>query len=473
MRLREFKNRNQINEIAPVVAAVVAGAARVGAAAIRTIGAAAGTLASSSSDNSNTTSAVDMGKKLAQITDDITLEDKEGKNLHLEHIEDLVFLKGASGAKEALQYINSVRDMLEEGGSVGKGLTVKWDGAPAIFCGTDPADGKFFVGTKGVFSQTGKLVKSMEDLDRYGYEGNLRAKLALALQLLSKLGIQGVVQGDMMYTKPDLQDGEIDGKESFIFQPNTIAYAVPKDSDLGRRIAQSQMGMIFHTTYTGDSMADMQASFGVDISGYNKTKDIWFDDATYKDLSGQASLTPQENKQLMVGVNDTAKAMKTANFEAVNNKEYQELFMQYINARIRRGDTQTTDPDVFVKDFTDWYNGKVQKEISKLKNQDPASPAVKKRTDKINAQNDYMTKNMTGIASALAVYKDIIALKNMLINKLNKVDTIQTLLRTDKGYEVVNPEGFVAIGTENGAVKLVDRMEFSKNNFNAVKNWSK
>tara|TARA_B100001057_G_scaffold458421_1_gene507666 strand:- start:1061 stop:2293 length:1233 start_codon:yes stop_codon:yes gene_type:complete len=401
------------------------------------------------------------------------VEDKEGKNLHLEHIEDLVFLKGANGAKEALQYINSVRDMLEEGGSVGKGLTVKWDGAPAIFTGTDPADGKFFVGTKGVFSQTGKLVKSTQDLDRYGYEGNLRAKLELALKLLSKLGIQGVVQGDMMYTKSDLEDGEIDGKESFIFQPNTITYAVPKDSDLGRRIAQSQMGMIFHTTYTGDNMENMQASFGVDISGFNKTKDIWFDDATYKDLSGQASLTPEENKKILIGVNDTAKAMKTANFEAVNNKEYQELFMQYINARIRRGDTQTTDPDMFVQDFTNWYNEKVQKEISKLKNQDPASPAVKRRTDKINAQNEYMNKNMQGIAGALAVYKDIIALKNMLINKLNKVDTIQTLLRTDKGYQVVNPEGFVAIGTENGAVKLVDRMEFSKNNFNAVKNWSK
>jgi len=401
------------------------------------------------------------------------VEDKEGKNLHLEHIEDLVFLQGASGAKEALQYINSVRDMLEEGGSVGKGLTVKWDGAPAIFCGVDPADGKFFVGTKGVFSLTGKLVKGTEDLDRYGYEGNLRVKLALALQLLSKLGIQGVVQGDMMYTKGDLQDGEIDGRDSFIFQPNTIAYAVPKDSDLGKRIAQSQMGIIFHTTYTGDSMADMQASFGVDISGYNKTKDIWFDDATYKDLSGQASLTPAENKAILSGMNATASAMKTANFEAVNNKEYQELFMQYINSRIRGGETQITDAKPFVQDFSNWYNGKIQKEIAKLKNQDPASPAVKKRADKITAQNEYMTKNIEGIAGALAVYKDIIALKNMLINKLNKVDSIKTLLRTDTGYEVVNPEGFVAIGTENGAVKLVDRMEFSKNNFNAVKNWSK
>ena len=401
------------------------------------------------------------------------VEAPEGKNLHLEHIEDLIFIKGAAGAKEALQYINSVRDMLEEGGSVGKGLTVKWDGAPAIFVGTDPADGKFFVGTKGVFSQTGKLVKTPQDLDRYGYEGNLRKKLALVLQLLPKLGIKGVVQGDLMYTKDDLQDGEIDGRDSFIFQPNTITYAVPKDSDLGKRIAQSQMGIIFHTSYEGDSMADMQASFGVDISGYNKTNDVWFDDATYKDLSGQASLTPQENKQLMIGVNDTAKAMKSANFEAVNNNEYKELFMQYINARIRRGETQTTDPDLFVKDFTDWYNGKITNEISKLKNQDPESPAVKRRTEKINAQNKFMTDNMTGIASALAVYKDIIALKNMLINKLNKVDTIQTLLRTDKGYEVVNPEGFVAIGTENGAVKLVDRMEFSLNNFTVAKNWDK
>ena len=297
--------------------------------------------------------------------------------------------------------------MLEEGGSVGKGLTVKWDGAPAIFVGTDPADGKFFVGTKGVFSQTGKLVKTPQDLDRYGYEGNLRKKLALVLQLLPKLGIKGVVQGDLMYTKDDLQDGEIDGRDSFIFQPNTITYAVPKDSELGKRIAQSQNGYNIHTSYEGDSMADMQASFGVDISGYNKTNDVWFDDATYKDLSGQASLTPQENKQLMIGVNDTAKAMKSANFEAVNNNEYKDLFMQYINARIRRGETQTTDPDLFVKDFTDWYNGKITNEISKLKNQDPESPAVKRRTEKINAQNKFMTDNMTGIASALAVYKDI------------------------------------------------------------------
>ena len=403
---------------------------------------------------------------------EIVAEAAEGKNTHLEHIEDLVFLQGASGAQSALQYINSVRDMLEEGGTVNSSVTVKWDGAPAIFLGTDPADGKFFVGTKGVFSKTGKLVKSTADLDKYGYSGGLRDKLALALKLLPSLGIQGVLQGDMMYTKSDLETADIDGESSWIFQPNTIAYAVPKDSELGKRIAASQMGIIFHTTYTGDSMENMQASFGANVNELNKTSAVWFDDATYKDLSGQASLTQQENKQILQGLNAAAGALKTADFTAVSG-DYKELMMQYVNARIRRGDTQIDDAQSFATDFTQWYNDYIQKEIAKLKNQDLESPAVKKRTDKIEAQNKFVGDNMTGIASALAVYKDIIALKNMLINKLNKVDSVKSLLRTDTGYEVTNPEGFVAIGSDSGAVKLVDRMEFSKNNFNAVKNWSK
>jgi hypothetical protein len=345
------------------------------------------------------------------------VEDEGGKNTHLEHIEDLIFLQGAAGAKSALQYINSVRDMLEEGGSVGKGVTVKWDGAPAIVTGIDPQDGKFFVAKKGAFNVSPKLYKSNQDIDSDITKEGLNAKMKIALAELSKLGIQGVVQGDMMYTKGDLQEAEIDGKDSFVFQPNTITYAVPKESELGKRIAQSNMGIIFHTTY--------------------------------------------------------ASAMKSANFDAVNSNDYKQLFMQYVNARIRRGDQQIADPNSFAQDFAKWYNDYVQKDISKLKNQDPEAPAVKKRLDKINAQNKFVNDNMAGIAGALAVYKDIIALKNMLINKLNNVDSIKSLLKTDTGYKVVNPEGFVAIGTESGAVKLVDRMEFSKNNFSAIKNWSK
>ena len=189
-------------------------------------------------------------------------------------------------------------------------------------------------------------------------------------------------------------------------------------------------------------------------------------------MSGQASLSASENAQILRGLNAAAGALKSADFTAVSG-EYNALLMQYVNARIRRGDTQIDDVQSFAQDFTQWYTDYIQKEIAKLKNQDPESAAVKKRNEKIQAQNKFVNDNLEGIAGALAVYKDIIALKNMLINKLNKVDSIKSLIRTDTGYTVTNPEGFVAIGTDSGAVKLVDRMEFSKQNFNAVKNWSK
>jgi len=400
------------------------------------------------------------------------VEDEGGKNTHLEHIEDLIFLQGVAGAKSALQYINSVRDMLEEGGSIGKGVTVKWDGAPAIVTGIDPQDGKFFVAKKGAFNVSPKLYKSNQDIDSDITKEGLNAKMKIALAELGKLGIQGVVQGDMMYTKADLESADIDGEESWVFQPNTITYAVPKDSKLGKRIAQSEMGIIFHTTYTGDSVPEMTATFGADVSGLNKISSVWVDDAVYKDLSGQASLSASENAQILRGLNAAAGALKSADFTAVSG-EYNALLMQYVNARIRRGDTQIDDAQSFASDFTQWYTDYIQKEIAKLKNQDPESPAVKKRNEKIQAQNKFVNDNIEGIAGALAVYKDIIALKNMLINKLNKVDSIKSLIRTDTGYTVTNPEGFVAIGKDSGAVKLVDRMEFSKQNFNAVKNWSK
>jgi hypothetical protein len=400
------------------------------------------------------------------------VENKEGKNLHLEHLEDLVFLQGEKGAKSALQYVDSVRDMLAQGSTGQSNVTVKWDGAPAIFVGTDPSDGKFFVSTKGVFNANPKLVKSSADLQNFGSEG-VREKLAYAFEHLRKLGIQDVLQGDLMYIDKDLETKDMEDGESILFQPNTITYAVPVGSELGKKINASKMGIIFHTTYTGDNLEDMTASFGADISGLNKTNDVWFDDATYKDVSGVATLTDQENATLKMGIATTNDAINKADFEAISNQEYAKLFQQYVNSRIKTDQPQIADPKSFANDFVEWYKQYIQKDISKLKNQDPQAPAVKKRMDLINNQNKYIKDNLAGIVNALAVYKDLIALKEQLIKKLNRIDGISTLVRTDTGYKVTNPEGFVAIGSEGNAVKLVDRLEFSRQNFSAVKNWSK
>ncbi len=72
-------------------------------------------------------------------------EDKGGKNLHLEHLEDEIINYGIDGGRAALNFLRSLRDMLAGASRSSVNMTVKWDGAPAIFAGVDPEDGKFFV----------------------------------------------------------------------------------------------------------------------------------------------------------------------------------------------------------------------------------------------------------------------------------------------------------------------------------------
>ena len=222
------------------------------------------------------------------LTEDAT------KNLHLEHLEDLVFFYGIDGMRSGINFLRSIRDMLSGKSKKKVDLHVKWDGAPAIFAGTDPEDGKFFVGTKGVFAKNAKLVKSNADLKKYGYSGALADKLKIALKELPKLGINGVIQGDMMFTKSDLSDETIDGVNYITFQPNTIVYAVDTRSALAKQIKAAKLGVVWHTTYTGDTLPEMSASIGVNIDGLKKTKSIWFDNADYHDVSGNVLFTPKE-----------------------------------------------------------------------------------------------------------------------------------------------------------------------------------
>ena len=216
------------------------------------------------------------------------------KNLHLEHIEDEIFNFGTYGAREAINFLQSLRDMLSGESSSQVKVTVKFDGAPALFVGTDPSDGKFFVGTKGVFNKDAKLVKSVNDIAKLGYKGGLADKLKTAFEELQSLGILGVLQGDMMFTKEDLSTVKVDGKQYTIFQPNTIVYAVPIGSALDDKIKTAEIGIVFHTTYTGDSLEDMGATFGADVSGLKKTPRVWYSDVDYEDYSGSVTMTKME-----------------------------------------------------------------------------------------------------------------------------------------------------------------------------------
>jgi hypothetical protein len=388
----------------------------------------------------------------------------ESKNTHLEHLEDLVFNRGYVGAQEALNYIDSLRHMLAEGTGTTTQLTVKWDGSPAIICGIDPEDGKFFVGTKSVFAKgEPKRIKSTRDVQRwYSQEPELANMLESALKYLRELNIGGIVQGDLMFTPGDLSVVSVNDEDCYVFTPNTITYAVPVKSQLGQRIAGAQIGIIFHTTYTGDSWDTLTAEYGANV-----TKNVWFDDATYKDYTGVASLTPSENAKIKKYLEATVATMNKlgqARFDIVlQDREFSRMIKPFINQQVRSG-TQVGEPTAFLQKFINHYEQEQMKGIEQLAG-GLEGRAAQARVAKIKQREDWIADNSNSLLGILATYKRIIELKTMLLQKLNQVEGIGTFQKTNDGYKVTAPEGFVAIGHDGGAVKLVDRLTFSRTNF--------
>jgi len=392
----------------------------------------------------------------------------ESKNTHLEHLEDLIFNQGYQGATSAIDYVESLRKMLADGTGSTASVTVKWDGSPAVFCGIDPQDGRFFVGTKSIFAKEPKLCKTAKNIQKY-YEDKpeLAEKLYQALKHLPKLNIGGIVQGDLMFTEGDVSTAKIKGDDCYVFTPNTITYAVPTNTGIGDRIGRAKLGIIFHTSYEGPDIANLKASYGVNTASFTPHKDVWFDDATYKDYTGVASLTPQEDShitKMLFAATQTLEKVGKAKIDAVlGNRQFSKTIKPFVNQQVRKGE-QITDPNKFLKDFMLYYTDIHMKDIEALKG-GIDSPAARARLDKIKEKEQWIADNANTLTGILAVYKRIIEMKMFLINKLSKVDSIGTFQKTSDGYRVTSPEGFVALGHDGGAVKLVDRLEFSRTNF--------
>jgi hypothetical protein len=402
-------------------------------------------------------------------------EDKEGKNLHLEHLEDEVLNGGVAGTRGAIAFLQSLRDMLA-GHATGRSvnLTTKWDGAPAIFAGINPENGKFFVGTKGVFAQNAKLNYTNADIDTNHPGEGLNVKLKIALKYLSELGITGVMQGDMMFTSADLKTENIEGQSYITFQPNTIVYAVPSNSKLAANIRSSKMGIVWHTTYNGDSLADMKASFGVDIGRLKSSKDVWYRDASFVDATGTASFTEAETKELTAILSQAGNLFRTISSRTLNeiatNDTYKIAIKAWNNLKVREG-KEITNTSQHVVGLISTIEEKLNKSILEAKKAD----TKKKREMEKKLILGFYKSNKNELKKIFDLQNLLVRAKNMIVRKLQQVqDSVGTYLRTDaSGLKVTAPEGFVAIDHIGKAVKLIDRLEFSQANFNATKNWSK
>ena len=411
--------------------------------------------------------------KFAELTESFVKEiilEAEGKNTHLEHLEDNIFNKGFKGAKEAIDYLYSLHEMLEGNSKTSVSMTTKWDGAPAIIAGKDPETGKFFVGTKGVFAQRKpKINFTDKDIEENHPAEGLQIKLKTALRNLRKLNWNTVAQGDMLYSKSDLQTETINDEEVLVFKPNTIVYAVPTDSDLAKQISNSEMGIVWHTEYVGGpTLADTQAKFGFDSGQLGNTPSVWHRDAIIRDFSGTVTLTKEESNEVMNAITEaqsylTSIDAKTFGWLEKGNdligKDFLQQLKAHVNNSIRAG--AFDKPTKFAQGFVQKYIDFMQKKIDGYKTQAKQD----EMTDKLVQGVKFIKEHVPSIVAVYDLYLKIIHSKVLIVKKLETIRQLPTFKETEDGYEVTGEEGFVAVDRQGNAVKLVDRLEFSRLNF--------
>jgi hypothetical protein len=401
-------------------------------------------------------------------------ESKEGANLHLEHLEDNVLNNGVVGARTAINFLQSLRNMLAGHSDSKVYTTTKWDGAPAVICGINPDNGKFFVGTKSVFNAEPKLNYTNDDIDKNHPNPGLNSKLKVALAFLPKLNIKGILQGDMMFAKGDIARQVIDGTSYITFQPNTIAYAIPSDAVMAQKMLNAHMGIVFHTSYVGQSMNSLRASFNIDIGRLSPTKDVWFRDASFVDASGTATFTKKESLELSVILSDAGRTFQTINSKVLNLISTVDKFNLYIktfnNTKVREGEPIRNTQQHTI-DLIRWIEDKLNKEILAAKREETKTKRIAEKNEVIR----FFRTNAIQLKLIFDLMNLIVEAKIKIVRKLETIkSTVDTFVKTDDGYKVTGPEGFVAVSRlTGGALKLVDRLSFSHDNFNVSKNWSK
>lgn len=397
----------------------------------------------------------------------------EAQNTHMEHLEDIVFDGGVDGARQALVFLQSMRNSLSGWSKKKINATIKWDGAPAIFVGNDPSDGKFFVAKKGIFNKNPKVYKTDAEIDA-DTSGDLSVKLKAALKHLRGLRIDGVIQGDFLYTANDLKTATVDGVKYVTFHPNTIVYAVPYDSALGKKIRRSTMGVVWHTRYSGRTFESMSASYGVNVKKLGNINNVWMADADYDDVSGSALMTDSETKAVTKAMSNAGKVFRKVNARSLNqiasNALLNQLIKQYQNSMIRGSGLMIKNPTAHAKGLINYLLAWEKKELAKRKTErGKGSFALKFKPVK-----EWMSNTPLGQISAMyALQMYIIEAKLLVIKKMNQAAKLKTFLKTNRGWKITGEEGYVAIDNIGGAVKLVDRLEFSYANFSAdvIKGW--
>jgi len=388
---------------------------------------------------------------------------------HLEHLEDEMLNYGVDGCMAAVSFLKELRKMMGHQESSGF-MQTKWDGAPSVICGTDPASGQFFVGTKSVFNKTEpKICYTEEYVDGY-YSGDLAEKLKFSLRYFSQLGIKGVIQGDLLFTS-DIKRETINGEQLYTFRPNTITYGIPVSHDIGKKAGRAKIGVVFHTHYTGDELATMQARAGADVNGSQDVLVVKNDTPMDRVGFSRQEMSKFDNyiskiERMCQICGDFLDELVGASGSTGDAKFHISTYLkQFFNNEIKNA-RSIGNIDEALYDLANFYHAKMSKELAKIKT---AANLTKKRNLVYQSEN-YLVDNVYKFKAMLTLYKELQAVKQMVIDKLDHLEEFRTFVQTDKGYKVTTPEGYV-LHKDGDMIKFVNRLEFAYNNFTLQKQW--
>ena len=388
---------------------------------------------------------------------------------HLEHLEDEMLNYGVDGCMAAVSFLKELRKMLGHQESTGF-MQTKWDGAPSVICGTHPEHGYFFVGTKSVFNKTEPKICASEAKIDMLYSGDLAEKLKFSLKYFKELGIKGVVQGDLLFTT-DLKRETINGETLYTFRPNTITCGIPVDHDIGKKASRAKIGVVFHTHYSGDVLSEMQALAGADVKGSTDALVVQNDTPMHKvgfsrSEMGKFDRHISKIERMCHICGDFLDELVDAQGKTGDAKFHISSFLKpYFNDQIKNA-RSITNIDEALYDLANFYHAKTSKELAKIKT--PAN-LVKKRNLVYQSEN-YLVDNVYKFKAMIALYKELQAVKQMVIDKLDHLEEFRTYVQTDKGYKVTTPEGYV-LHKDGSMIKFVNRLEFAYNNFTLQKQW--
>jgi len=397
------------------------------------------------------------------------------QNKHLEHLEDELINYGYGGYVASRDLIQNFIDELGGRPSGRVTVTTKWDGAPAVVCGIDPETKKFFVGTKSVFNKKDPKINFTEsDIDKnHGEIPDLAKKLKYCLKYFPELNIRGVIQGDLLFTNEDVATKRIDGESYYAATPNTLTYAWTADSDLGKAVHAAKIGAVFHTYYSGvGAINTLNAGFGVSQFNLKSTRNVFLASATMDNISSNSGLTASEERILksVISVADRNASIAKPFIEMVAHEATKQFTLGYTmkrftNSYVKDGQKINNVVD-FMRGFEKAFKKSLVEKIAELKSDKSKTEYRQRMAQGIS----FIKKNQRAFRAFIVIYNSFTNAKNLINNKLAGLSDTKVFLRSGDNFVVTKPEGFVAI-VDGKAVKIVDRLEFSRANFTLEKSW--